>query len=641
MALMQVYNENPEDELVYLLAIEDEEPPPQKYHYKPLRDPRNFRTFYIEPGAPGSRIRGSLHESRPGDGVKYFALSYVWGSPQIVAYVMVEDCYSLVTANLHAALQHLRSDQEPLCTWIDQVCINQQDQEERSQQVMLMHEIFSKSDEVLIWLGKDTQPYEKGLLFIIMLLAHTNYLNAELDDDLVGKVVEFTNSQDVNEILLSLSALYENRWFSRSWTFQEAVCNPNTVILTSYVGITLEILISFTQLLMRNDTIKLLITLSHESYRATRQLMILSRHNTSNPGQSLLQLAHSTRDRSATDLRDRLYSLIGIAASNDQQAFTPNHSHSTTRVYAEYASSVIQESNRLHILEYTGSPTGDLEESVLKDLPSWVPDWSLGWFPLLSSTALAKPYSASKVPDKIGEIQESELIVYGIKADEISTIASESYWPGPDQSDRERLARAFQTVKEMTEMVALSNSSRIISEEQQTSRIISKEQQGWCEALIDSQLRSKESDKEQLLAQIVLYVDAINHRVVGKGHVIPKESLTNPVVQESFSAIHRQMERMTHAGRSFCTTKAGRLGWASKRAMEGDIVALLYGSVVPILLRPRQDGKFECLGACYIQGIMDGEVVEEKMIANGIPEDEMEDETKWKQYAPMEKFVIV
>lgn len=353
---MQVYNEDPEDEPVYLLAIEDDEPPPQKYHYKPLSDPRNFRTLYIEPGAPGSRIRGSLHESRPGDGVKYLALSYVWGSPQIVAYVMVEDRYSLVTENLHAALQHLRSEQEPLYIWIDQICINQQDYEERSQQVMLMHEIFGKSVQVLIWLGKDTQPYEKGLLFIIKLLAHTSYLNAQLDDDLVERVVDFTNSQDVDEILPSLSALYENRWFSRSWTFQEAVCNPDTGILTSYVGITLEVLISFTQLLMKNDTIKLLIPLSHESYRATRQLMILSQHNTSNPGQSLLQLAHSTRDRSATDLRDRLYSLIGIAASNDQQAFTPNHGHSTTRVYAEFASSVIHESNRLHILEYIGSP---------------------------------------------------------------------------------------------------------------------------------------------------------------------------------------------------------------------------------------------------------------------------------------------
>ena len=356
MALVQVYNENPEDDPVFLLHIEDDEPPPQKYHYKPLSDSRNFRILYIEPGAPGSRIRGSLHESRLGDGVTYLALSYVWGSPQIVAYVMVEGCYSLVTENLYAALQHLRSEQEPRWIWIDQICINQQDQEERSQQVMMMHDIFSKSVQVLIWLGKHTQPYEEGLLFILKLLAHTNYLDAQQDDDLVGRVVDFTDSQDLDKILPSLSALYENRWFSRCWTFQESVRNPDTAIITSFVGITFEILISFTQLLMRNDTIRLLLPLSHQSYRATRQLMVISQYRTSNPGQSLLQLAHSTRDRSATDLRDRLYSLIGIAASNDQQRFTSNYCHSTTRVYTEFASSVIQESNRLHILEYNGSP---------------------------------------------------------------------------------------------------------------------------------------------------------------------------------------------------------------------------------------------------------------------------------------------
>lgn len=260
---------------------------------------------------------------------------------------------------------------------------------------------------------------------------------------------------------------------------------------------------------------------------------------------------------------------------------------------------------------------------------------------MLSSTASAKPYAASKVPDKVGETQKSELIVYGIKADEILTIASESYGPGSGESDIERLERAFRTIKEMAGMVSLSNSSRVVSEEQQTSGFILPEHQGWCEVLIDSQLRNQDSNKDQWLARVALYVDVINHRVVGKGHLIPEESLTNPVVQESFSTIHRQFERMTHAGRNFCTTKAGRLGWASKRAMEGDIVALLYGSVVPILLRPRQDGRYECLEACYIQGIMDGEVVEEEMIANGISGDEMEDETKWKQYAPMERFVIV
>ncbi len=259
---------------------------------------------------------------------------------------------------------------------------------------------------------------------------------------------------------------------------------------------------------------------------------------------------------------------------------------------------------------------------------------------MLSSAALAKPYAASKVPYHIGEIQESELTAYGMIADEISIIASESYWPGPDESSIERLARALRTIKEITEMVSLSNTSRIISEEQQSSSVILKEHQGWCEALIDSLLRSQASDKEHLLFQVATYIDVLNHRVVGKGNVIPKESLTNPAVQESFSTIHRQFERMTHAGRNFCTTKAGRVGWASKRAMEGDIVALLYGSVVPLLLRPRQDGKYECLEACYIHGIMDGELVEEEMIANGIPEDEMEDDTKWKQYAPMERFVV-
>lgn len=41
--------------------------------------------------------------------------------------------------------------------WVDTLCINQTDLQERSHQVNMMGKIYSKADRVLIWLGEESQ----------------------------------------------------------------------------------------------------------------------------------------------------------------------------------------------------------------------------------------------------------------------------------------------------------------------------------------------------------------------------------------------------------------------------------------------------------------------------------------------------
>jgi hypothetical protein len=90
----------------------------------------------------------SLYESP-----KYYALSYCWGNPGITEKVFVNGYEMRITTNLEAALRQLRSDG---CTtvWIDALCINQDDQEEKNLQVLRMKTIYQKAEEVIIWLGR-------------------------------------------------------------------------------------------------------------------------------------------------------------------------------------------------------------------------------------------------------------------------------------------------------------------------------------------------------------------------------------------------------------------------------------------------------------------------------------------------------
>ena len=82
----------------------------------------------------------------------YEALSYVWGEPIFSEPVLLNDHEFFITPSLKYALSYLRSRTEPRTLWVDAVCINQSDIEERNQQVALMREIYSRCQRDIAWI---------------------------------------------------------------------------------------------------------------------------------------------------------------------------------------------------------------------------------------------------------------------------------------------------------------------------------------------------------------------------------------------------------------------------------------------------------------------------------------------------------
>ena len=60
----------------------------------------------------------------------------------------------LITTNLEAALRYLRDPEKEKAVWIDAICINQSDVEERNAQVHFMKKVYSKTMYVRVWLGE-------------------------------------------------------------------------------------------------------------------------------------------------------------------------------------------------------------------------------------------------------------------------------------------------------------------------------------------------------------------------------------------------------------------------------------------------------------------------------------------------------
>lgn len=89
-------------------------------------------------------------------GMPYEALSYTWGSIERTSKITTNDCTLAVTENLHHALRYLRYKDRDRILWIDLICIDQNNFQERSHQVAQMRDIYKEAENVLIWLGLPT-----------------------------------------------------------------------------------------------------------------------------------------------------------------------------------------------------------------------------------------------------------------------------------------------------------------------------------------------------------------------------------------------------------------------------------------------------------------------------------------------------
>ena len=93
--------------------------------------------------------------------------------------------------------------------WIDAICIDQANSEERNQQVQMMSRIYTRSSNVCIWLGEDTDEDERAINFIREEITHLKNFDA------------ISSDEKYSEKWHALMMLMQREWFSRRWVVQE------------------------------------------------------------------------------------------------------------------------------------------------------------------------------------------------------------------------------------------------------------------------------------------------------------------------------------------------------------------------------------------------------------------------------------
>jgi hypothetical protein len=111
----------------------------------------------------------------------------------------------LITPSLGETLHYLCAHSATDHLWVDQICINQLDWDERSQQVKIMGQIFSTAKRVLVWLCKEESSAAE--------LAST--------------------SLTMDRLCIAVRNILELPWFRRGWVVQEAVLPPK---VTFFMG---------------------------------------------------------------------------------------------------------------------------------------------------------------------------------------------------------------------------------------------------------------------------------------------------------------------------------------------------------------------------------------------------------------------
>lgn len=118
--------------------------------YTPLNSHKGeIRLATIKSGTQPEPIRCNLSYVSLNDTPKYEALSYVWGDPSIRIPILLDEHPFGVTQNLGLALRFLRLPTDNRTLWIDAICVNQDDLDERSAQLQLVKNIYHGAHRVV------------------------------------------------------------------------------------------------------------------------------------------------------------------------------------------------------------------------------------------------------------------------------------------------------------------------------------------------------------------------------------------------------------------------------------------------------------------------------------------------------------
>jgi hypothetical protein len=568
------------------------------HEYKPLED-GEVRLMTLHAGQRHDPIVFDLATVKLSYRPEYEALSYVWGDKDGTERVFLSSGkHLLATRNLVDALRRLRHVGESRVLWVDALCINQRDLEERAAQVTQMGKIYSWASKVLIWLGEEEE--NEGYRFLRLMddvhdilstyspLYHIRIPSPSTPEETKKSqmLYEDIQSLDVDPLI----QLLKRPWFRRAWVVQEVVKSREAVLIWGRTWISWDRMRKvFSYVCVQRDDVFM-----YASWFRTMNVLCreVGNFRSGETKWDMVRLIHHMSTFDCTDQRDRVYSILGLLRTSilpDYRLSIPDFSKNLVRW-------IVEDQATLDIFSLAGLSY----QSETAGLPSWAPQLGHGFPDMMLFNSLCNatgaPYGLSArrshMKDSGTAIYGNSMSVSGRLVDTVSQLTSifDSTYLENGTLDRKITAKMLQD--------SLDIASKILVPFQ-----VSK---------FKSFLTALCGDSPNALKQIGKLDDEI--AALGKPFLLNVASesrgqwlLENfPLYPGSLNCVQEYL-----SNRCFGLTKSNHFTILPSKSRAGDSIALIQGSVVPHVVRPTKDNSFLLIGECFVQGIMQGEILKE------------------------------
>lgn len=586
------------------------------YQYKTLKE-RDIRLFVLFPGEYSDPLRGLVCHMLFEDAGPYRALSYVWGpEDQPVRDLVTTQGTLKIKASLGAALQQIRQKTEVLVLWVDAICINQQDNHEKIEQISLLPQIYQQAICTLAIIATDRKSDEALQTLLDITALHCYGSDASTwppgySYPRASWVEDGIPAPD-DPIWLEVSNLFRRPWFRRSWIIQEAIAAPTVKFVCGGWIFDWNDLHCAMELVERRNDMPLL----EESWRPFMTLTEHREWEATGQRWPLLRLLETFQYTKASLQRDRLFSLLGLAVDGDDPLFQPDYESPFEEIVRRYAQAFVETGWGMNLLYRAGLTDNDLSDnpSSQRRFPSWVPDWTAersNRDPLSSATGRGVSFTASQQTESDMSYSEQgdELLVYGIICDNIVSVSRFSNQP----SHRSRYFQELDMMIESCDSLGGHDHKQKLKETVPVAGALYPEiGQSTTVSITEAYSAFRKILRKEDMRAKGLRWNGKKGKTRKPPHVNNPSPKKQPEIRSDRdkSKTYEALLDTYIKGWKFVLTKGGRCGIAPDVVLPGDKVTILCGGRVPFLLRQQQgpDGNKNLLvGECYIDGLMFGE----------------------------------
>lgn len=367
---------------------------------------QTIRLLTIEPGELDTALHCSLTEYPLRDpDHPYHALSYVWGVSSDRKPIICNSHSVEVTTSLHSALHQYRKRGRTTHLWVDALCINQSNADEKTHQVRMMQDIYKQAAKVIIWLGDQEEHDEMAMKTLGLINAPWEtfegiplYYNQD-----ASAYDQYLAYSLPDEAIQAVSLFLQRPWFQRIWIVQEFLSARSIDMWIGNLSADPDTIFPAARRITQLHNVQTRLQLLTSEIGVSRlQLICAARLSLlqQTMGQvifGLFDLMMATRSFKSTDPRDKMFALVGLAPGNNTDFVDYSMDLRSTMVNFSklfLKGQLHTTQSLLDILSFaTRSSSSD------NQIPSWTVDWGALSESLFTPLGLSYPSEAPIIQD--------------------------------------------------------------------------------------------------------------------------------------------------------------------------------------------------------------------------------------------------